>query len=286
MPDEFVSMIVLPILGIYAFVRGIQLFIRTFDPDPSDRWGCGRLASAWFVWLLVCLLAVGLFLPTISCDARGAARRSQCCINIRQIGLALHNYHDRYGCYPPAYTADKNGRSLHSWRVLILPFLEQNALFERIRLDEPYDSPHNREVFNADKPANSDTRCVPNCYYCPSDRENRTDTNYVMLLGPRSISNGTNFVRQKDFTDGVSKTITVAETHGLGIPWYEPRDLRVEQMSFKINDPERAGIASLHDGGAHVGLADGSVHFLLDDTDPRTVEAMTTINGGEAFGKR
>ena len=57
-------------------------------------------------------------------------------------------------------------------------------------------------------------------------------------------------------------------------------------MSFKINDPERAGIASLHDGGAHVGLADGSVHFLLDDTDPRTVEAMTTINGGEAFGKR
>jgi prepilin-type processing-associated H-X9-DG protein len=84
-----------------------------------------------------------------------------------------------------------------------------------------------------------------------------------------------------DITDGASNTIAVIETYGLGIRWYEPRDLRVDEMSFKINDPEYVGIASRHPGGVDVALADGSVRFLPENTDPRAVEAMTTINGGE-----
>jgi prepilin-type processing-associated H-X9-DG protein len=63
--------------------------------------------------------------------------------------------------------------------------------------------------------------------------------------------------------------------------WYEPRDLRVDEMSFRINDPEYIGIASRHPGGVDVAFADGGVRFLPDDTDPVAVEAMTTINGGE-----
>jgi prepilin-type processing-associated H-X9-DG protein len=280
MPEEFFFMIASFVLGIYAVFRGCQLFGRTFDPDPSQRWGCGRLTFAWFTWLLVSLLAVALFLPSISCD-RGAARRAQCTNNLRQIVLGMHNYHDKYGCFPPAYSVDKNGRPLHSWRVLLLPFMEQKELYDRIRLDEPWNSPHNLSVFEPREPPFADTLSGTSCLFCPEDKENRTDTNYVTLLGPRTISDGPNCTRLKDISDGTSNTIAVVETYGPGIRWYEPRDLRADEMTFKINDPEYIGIASRHPGGAQVGLADGSVRFLPDDTDPRMLEAMTTINGGE-----
>jgi prepilin-type processing-associated H-X9-DG protein len=108
-------------------------------------------------------------------------------------------------------------------------------------------------------------------------------TNYVMIVGPRTLSNGPNSVRPAEITDGKSNTIAVVETYGLGIRWYEPRDLPVDEMSFKINDPEYFGIASRHSGGANVGFADGSVRFIRDSTDPRAIEAATTINGGETL---
>ncbi len=122
---------------------------------------------------------------------------------------------------------------------------------------------------------------MPYVYRCPSDRERGPLTNYVMIVGPRTLSNGPNSVRPAEITDGLSNTIAVVETYGLGIRWFEPRDLRVDEMSFRINDPEYFGIASRHPGGANVGFADVSVRFVPDSTDPRAIEAATTINGGE-----
>jgi prepilin-type processing-associated H-X9-DG protein len=137
-------------------------------------------------------------------------------------------------------------------------------------------------VFEPAKPDPANSRSVPNVFWCPEDKENHTDTNYVMLIGPHAISNGPNSVRLKDITDGDSRTIAVVETYDLGIRWYEPRDLRVDEMSFKINDRDHYSIASRHPyGGAHVGFVDGHTEFLTDDTDPRVVEVLATINGGE-----
>ncbi len=120
------------------------------------------------------------------------------------------------------------------------------------------------------------------CYRCPSDPASQGETNYVMIVGPHTISNGPNSVRLKDIADGPANTIAVVETYGLGIRWYEPADLRAEEITFRINDPEYFGIASRHPGGVQVGLIDGSVRFLPDDTDPRAVEAATTIHGGDS----
>lgn len=282
MPEELIGLFLSVGLGGYAIIHGVQLLGRTCESDPAKRWGCGRLAFAWFLWLLVCVLAVFSFLPNISC-ARGAARRAQCCNNLKQIGFALHNYHDRYGSFPPAYTIDASGRRLHSWRVLLLPFLEQQRLYERLRLDEPWDSPHNLGVFTS--ATSPDAKPVPMtiaCYRCPSDPASQGETNYVMIVGPHTISNGPNSVRLKDIADGPANTIAVVETYGLGIRWYEPADLRAEEITFRINDPEYFGIASRHPGGVLVGLVDGTARFLPDCADPRAVEAATTIQGGEA----
>ena len=268
-------------VAIAAFCRGCYVVARMFFPDPNARQGCGRFASSGFfgcVWFLIAAVAILFVLPIMS-PSHAAARRSQCTNNLKQIVLAMHNYHDEYKCFPPAYTVDKAGRPLHSWRTLLLPYLEQKELYKQLRLDEPWDSKHNQGVFALLQ--------IPAVFRCPSDpllpdADSRSETNYVAIVGPRTVFPGPKSVRLKDITDDPAKTIAVVETYDLGIRWYEPRDLKAEEMSFRINDPDLVGIASRHPGGANVGFADGrSVSFLPDTTEPRIVEAMTTINGKE-----
>jgi hypothetical protein len=275
------------LVGLLAFLT-LCLFVRAFiivlrlARDPSLPVGTRfrQIAAAFGVCLLSALLTIWVNLPA-SGVAREAKPRSQCNNNLKQIMLAMHNYCDKYGRFPPAYTVDRTGRPVHTWRVLLLPFLGQGRLYQRLRLDEPYDSPHNQAVFDSIQAGHDGVRSMPRVFRCPVDKENRTDTNYVMIVGPRTISNGSNSVGFKDITDGTSNTIAVVETYGLGIRWYEPRDLRADEMSFRINDPEHYSIASRHPGGANVAVADVSVRFLPEDADPRALEATTTISGGE-----
>ena len=99
------------------------------------------------VGFLLCagLPMIALLLPAVQ-SAREAARRAQCSNNLKQIGLAFHNYHDSYGCLPPAYIPDGNGQPMHSWRVLILPFVEQSPLYDQYDFDEPWNGPNNSKL--------------------------------------------------------------------------------------------------------------------------------------------
>lgn len=229
----------------------------------------------WGIWLLL----LGVFVAMLPMYSRAgpAAWRAQCANRLKNIMLAMENYHDVYGSFPPAYTVDKEGRPLHSWRALLLPFVEENALYDRLRLDELWDSPHNRAVFDS---AELEGRS-PSCYHCAADKENRVETNYMMIVGPKTISNGPGCVRLKDITDDKATTICVVEVTGSGIRWYEPGDLDAEQMSYRINDPGVGGIRSRHRGGAQVAMCDGSVRFLPDSTDRELVKGASTINGRE-----
>src|SRR5687767_15769954 len=93
----------------------------------------------------ILLLLAALLLPFSRGGApREAARRMQCGNHLKQIAIALHNYHDVYHCLPPAYTVDAAGKPLHSWRTLILPFSEQKALYDQIDLTKPWDDPANK----------------------------------------------------------------------------------------------------------------------------------------------
>jgi hypothetical protein len=187
-------------------------------------------------------------------------------------------YRSKHGHFPPAYSVDKDGRPLHSWRVLLLPYLEQEELYDELRLDEPWDSPHNQAVFEAKQ--------MPSIFACPIEvKERRNDnvkeTSYVMVVGAGTLSDGPNAVRLEDISDGPSNTVAVVEMTGSGIHWAEPRDLDTDTMSYGINDPDRPCIRGPHGAGALVVLCDGKEEYLTNSTAPETVKAVTTIAGGE-----
>ncbi|MGH7201232.1 MAG: DUF1559 domain-containing protein, partial [Planctomycetaceae bacterium] len=90
-------------------------------------------------------LVLAVLMPAVE-SARQAARRTQATNNLRQIGLALHNYHDVHGRFPPAVVMGPDGKTPHSWRVEILPFLDAVRLYEQYRMDEPWDGEHNKQL--------------------------------------------------------------------------------------------------------------------------------------------
>ena len=223
---------------------------------------------------LVLLFFLFVYIFPVPPRAREAARRARCTNNLKQIGLALHNYHDVHGCLPPAYIADESGKPMHSWRVLILPELEMKGIYDKYDFDEPWDGPNNSKLHNV----------IMSCYHCPDDTTaaSDTDTNYVVVVGPGTIFPGEEPLGFSDIGDGTSNTIMVVEVANSGIHWMEPRDLHVTQMAPTINPPTGQGISSNHPNLANVAFGDGSVHVLgTKQLTPKQLQALLSRDGGE-----
>jgi len=214
---------------------------------------------------------VALLLPAVQA-AREAARRMQGSNNLKQIALAMHNFHDVYRAFPAGYSADADGNSLLSWRVHILPFIEQQALYEQFHLDEPWDSAHNKTLIAH----------MPEIYRCPNSVTEPEMTNYVGIAGSDGI-----FVRPKagerlgtsmrDVTDGTSNTIMAVEVPDeSAVIWTKPAD-----FSPNVEEPTK-GLTGLRPGGFQAALTDGSVRFIAETIDVGTLRALFTKSGGEA----
>jgi len=249
-----------------------------------------RAAATCRICLAGCLWVAVRAIPacTVSKHAGEGTWRTQCRHNLKQIALALANYHDVNGCYPPAYIPDAEGRPMHSWRVLLLPYLEFYGEYKEYRFDEPWNSPDNLEISRS-------VASRANPYRSPDQRKPWMETNYMMIVGPGTICEGAHSMRVEDVCDDPATTLVIAEVFGTGVHWTEPKDLDVATMSFWVNDPRPDAIRSGHRRrdhinamGAHVLLADffysGTfvVRLLSEDTDPDVVRAMTTIDGGES----
>jgi len=254
------------------------------DPRATEL---RTLAKRWYAIAAVLTLSfaiVGLFVLLIEgARSRRSSPRSWCKNNLKQIGLALHNYHDTYGCFPPAYVADGNGRPMHSWRVLILPFIDQTPLYNKYRFDEPWDGPNNRQLADMIVPV----------YNCPSDERGgdkhddkhaSTMASYLAIVGPEAAWPGSLAMTLSDFEDGTSNTLLVVEVANSGIHWMEPRDLHVLQMAPTINAKAGQGISSRHKAGAHALAADGSVRFFPDNLTADQIRAWLTSAGGDESG--
>jgi hypothetical protein len=205
-------------------------------------------------------------------QARLAAKRSQSANNLKQIALAMHTYHDARKSFPPAAKCDQSGKPLLSWRVLILPYLDQSGLFEQFRLDEPWDSPHNKTLIGK----------MPPVYRSPlSKLADRTRTNYVLPVGPAAAFGGPKCVALKDVRDGTSCTImTVEADDSQAVVWTKPDDL-----PFDPKDPLK-GLGRLIEGGFQAGFMDGSVRFISKTIAPETLKALITPNGREVIDGR
>ena len=146
------------------------------------------------------LIVAALMLPAIS-TAREAPRRYTCQNNLKDIALALLNYHHANGDFPPAYTVDDEGNRLHSWRTLILPYIEEQALYDSIDLSKPWDDPANAEA----------RKGFVKVYRCPKTDLADGMTTYLGVVGPGCFFSGSEAHSWWEFSDGTSNTIMVVD---------------------------------------------------------------------------
>ncbi len=213
--------------------------------------------------------AVALLVPAVNA-ARTAARRMQSVNNIKQLGLATHNFHDVNNGFPARYTVDEDGEPLHSWRVLLLPYLEQAALYKQIRLDEPWDSEWNSQ-FHDQMPivyARPGGDPSEGCFYsCVADER--------AAFQPAKSANQLKGARFASVTDGSSNTLLFVERNE-PVCWMDPTaDLTLEEFLENAADPQYFA------GGSNVGMCDGTVRFVSETVDPDVLKAMVTRDGGE-----
>ncbi len=238
-------------------------------------WGTVQTSNKWSAigYGMLFVGVVGSCLMPLPGDMMTPSRQGICRLQLMQISLALQNYHDVYGSFPPAYVADATGKPMHSWRVLILPFAEQKNLYDAYNFNEPWDGPNNHKLHSQRPPY----------FCCPSSHKQQPgwETNYLAVLGPNTMWPGAVATKLSDFADGVSNTLMVVEVHNSGIHWMEPRDLHVVQMPPTINAAKGTGISSAHLHGAQAVFADGHSQFLNDDLPPETLRRLLTIAGGE-----
>ncbi len=235
-------------------------------------------------------MLVALLLPAIQ-NARGAAHRMQCVNNLRQIGIGLHSYHAAMGAFP---AGGLEWRGMHNptarqlaWSAFLLPFVEEQPLFDRLNLETAFDSPENTEPAATILPI----------YLCPvSERgaqlvHGRGPCDFGGIFGERISSRndppkGTMLydrtVSIKQITDGTSHTLIVSEDSKFADgQWINGRNIFDQAYAINQAPDLENDIRSRHPGGANGVYADGSVHFLDESTDLSVVAAFCTRAGGE-----
>jgi hypothetical protein len=218
---------------------------------------------------------IALLLPAVQ-SARTAARRSESSNNLRQIMLAIHNHHDTHNAFPPQATTDKDGKPLLSWRVMILPFIEQQELYNQFHLDEPWDSEHNKTLIKK----------MPKVFQSPAAKAREGRTVYLGVSGDDGVfpvskesslgARGT--IGFRNVTDGLSNTIAIVEaSDDSAVFWTKPDDFVPD-----AKNPLK-GLPGLFPGGFNIALADGSVRFVSESIDLTTLQRLFQRSDGQVI---
>jgi len=249
------------------------------DPDAASKW-LSQLAPAVEGNRLVLQIAaesekMAAVQNVLQGAQRAAMEDSRCVMQkmrLAKIGLAMHEYLDHHKRFPSRIAVDKGGRPLLSWRVSLLPYLgdETATLYRRFRLDEPWDSPHNRELIKA----------IPRAYCCGKENlDTAGKTVFVVPVGAETMFAVKPGPHPKDVADGLQQTIMAVETDDdNSVFWTKPEDLPYQ--------PERplAGLAVhwlLGNRTVQVLMADGAKIAIAVDEPVATLRAFFTRAGGE-----
>ena len=239
---------------------------------PINQTSKSSIFARIFVGLVfVGLLAYCLLLPGE--NAQDAVQRMKCMNNAKTVAFAVLNYANKYRQFPPAYVCDSAGRPLYSWRVLILPFLEETELYGEFHLDESWDSPHNLTLLE---------KC-PKIFQCPALEFDpaKGETTYAMIVGPNTISNGPKSIEVNDFSKPQESVILIAESNRR-IPWTAPKDIPVESLRFGLiasneETAETPGVAASHNGSTVVVYADGNAETLPPSISAQSLPELASV---------
>lgn len=258
--------------GIPAIICGIIALIKINNSQGAvggSGLAIGGIAtgSVGTVLLGGC---IALLLPAVQA-AREAARTNQSMNQMKQIGLAMHNYESANRQFPAAGLKDAEGQGPGlSWRVHLLPYLEtpeSAGLYEQFNLDEPWDSDHNLPL--ADQ--------MPAMYMCPTSTAPPGHTVYLLATGPgTAFQGGVEGPTFRDITDGTSKTIMLVEADDSeAVPWTKPDD-----WLFDPNNPTQ-GLGNQHPYFWLAAMWDISIQRVPNDTPPQEVADRMTASGRE-----
>ena len=233
-----------------------EFFNANFSPEKKgnslifEGEATGELASIGTIGTLV-----GMLLPAVQ-QVREAARRASSMNNLRQIALAAHNYESAHRKFPNGVTTADKKKKLLSWRVQLLPFLEENALYDKFHLDEAWDSDHNIKLLDQ-MPEIFNNKNAPS----------KTKTVFLAFSGEGTIFGDQVPVTFGSITDGTSNTIMCVEAdREAAIEWTKPDDLPFDM------DGVVSGVGNLRPGGFNVALCDGSVFFMSRTIDQKTLK--------------
>jgi hypothetical protein len=187
--------------------------------------------------------------------------------DLKQIILAVHNFAANPAGQPslPPAAIRKDGKALLSWRVAVLPYLDQGGLYDKFHRDEPWDSPHNKALLEQ----------IPEVYAPVINKgEPKGSTYYQAFFGPGAIFDGEVGTTFQPITDGTSNTLMVVES-AKPVPWTKPEDIPFEP------DKPLPKLGGLFAGGFNAGFVDGSVRFIAKTINDQLLRALITRNGGE-----
>lgn len=200
-------------------------------------------------------------------SARAKARQTMSQSNLRQIGVAMYQYEAARKSLPAPASFDRDGKPLLSWRVHLLPYMNQEELYRQFHLDEPWDSPHNRPL--VDK--------MPRVFLSPLSKIGHGTTNYLLPVGDGALYASTkDQPRISDIRDGMSNTIMLLEVDDpQAVVWTRPDD-----WTFDPQAPKR-GLGSLDNGGFEALFCDGATRFLPNTISASQLKSALTRSGGE-----
>jgi hypothetical protein len=239
------------------------------EPLPPAVQANARVGAGVVLMVLLVVLLLGaggataIVVPVVA-TARSEAQRAQSEGHLKMLAIAIHHYHDEWGQFPPAVVKDAQGKPLYSGRVLLLPYLEQQSLYDAWNLSQPWDSPQNLPL----------ARTTLEYFHDPSAGKGRlSQTDYLFITGRGTIFEDGPPIHLYDVTDGSSNTIMMVEVKQSGISWAEPRDLNVSKLT-SLPPGNRPS-------GNLVAFADGHTNLIPPGVSLPDLQAATTRNEGD-----
>lgn len=224
--------------------------------SPNKKALLTRSQVTWLIILGIALIFIFLLRHELEKTKR-AVNSTQCSSNLVFLRVALANYHDDHGCFPPAYFADPDGKPMHSWRALILPYFgdEGIAAYQQYDFSQPWNSPKNQLLAN---------HAVSRHFRCPSMESVAVrKAHYFAIIGKSTLWPENLSATLEESELHVSETVQLLENTELDVQWLEPKDLTLPQVIESYGNEYRLSRTSKHAAGPNFITVSGKHDHLM-----------------------